>query len=92
MYGNMTNFIEAPNNDGVCNIHKATFSTSLVIQLLGMYAKNDAIIYDPFMGIGTTALGCLFNGCDFIGSEISNRYTEIGKGKIIEYSNQLKLF
>ena len=92
MYSNITNYIEAPNNDGVCNIHKATFSRSLVVQLLNMYANEDALIYDPFMGIGTTALGCLFKGCDFIGSEISNRYTEIGNRKILEYSKQLTLF
>lgn len=92
MYSNITNFIEAPNNDGVCNIHKATFSKSLVVQLLNMYANEDALIYDPFMGIGTTALGCLFKGCDFIGSEISNRYIKIGNSKIKEYSKQLTLF
>lgn len=41
-------------------------------QLLGMYSKNQTdIILDPFMGIGTTALGCIETGRNYIGFEIS---------------------
>lgn len=88
MYKNIMNFIEAPNNDGACDIHKATFSKSLVVQLLKMYAKDGALVYDPFMGIGTTALGCIFNGNQFVGSEISKRYVDIFT-KTIEKENKL---
>lgn len=37
IYDNYYNFIEAENNDGVCHIHKATYSTSLCFQLIDRY-------------------------------------------------------
>jgi len=37
IYDNYYNIIEAENNDGACEIHKATYSTSLCFQLLDRY-------------------------------------------------------
>lgn len=37
IYDNYTNIIEAENNDGPCEIHKATYSTSLCFQILDRY-------------------------------------------------------
>ena len=73
-YKNYTNFIEARNNDGVKSTLKATFSTELVTKLIDVYFKKGSIIYDPFMGIGTTAKGCKSMDCNFIGSEIKEEY------------------
>lgn len=46
-YENIFNFFEAPNNDGSCDIHKATFSTLFVRKLLNIYAlgggQNDSL-------------------------------------------------
>lgn len=78
-YTNMFNFIEAPNNDGSCNLNKATYSSDLVIKLMYMYAgQSEGIVYDPFMGTGTTAVGTLlFNrrytnkNYSYVGSELS---------------------
>ena len=77
-YYNMFNFIEAPNNDGSCNLNKATYSSELVLKLLEMYAGQESgIVYDPFMGTGTTAVGVkLFNrknkrDYSYVGSELS---------------------
>lgn len=70
-YENIFNFIEAKNNDGVCPYNKATFSSDLCEQLLTIYAPKNAVVYDPFMGSGTTAVACLNMGLHYIGSEIS---------------------
>jgi DNA modification methylase len=72
-YRNYFNFIEAKNNDGACNLNKATYSTDLCLQLLGLYISNngDKTIYDPFMGTGTTAVACVQLGFNCIGSELS---------------------
>ena len=48
IYTNVFNFIEAPNNDGSCDLNKATFSSQLVRKLLLMYGKDDFVIYDSF--------------------------------------------
>lgn len=70
-YENIHNFIEAKNNDGSNNLNKATYSTELILKLLEIYVKKGSLIYDPFMGTGTTLNACKIYGCDCIGSEIS---------------------
>lgn len=71
MYDSIQNFIEARNNDEKCPYNKATFSTELVHKLLDIYCPKEGIVYDPFMGSGTTAVACKQAGINFIGSEIS---------------------
>lgn len=75
-YKNEYNFIEAPNNDGITDINKATYSTSLCEQLLNLFAPKGSIIYDPFMGTGTTAVACKKLGLDCYGSEISKQQVD----------------
>jgi len=70
-YENHFNFVEAKNNDGNQKLNKATYSTDLCNQLLNFYAKENWIVYDPFMGIGTTAKSCIENNLSYIGSELS---------------------
>ncbi len=70
-YENTFNFIEAPNNDGSNPLNKATFSTDLCKQLLNIYAKENSIIYDSFIGTGTTALACKEMNLNCYGSELS---------------------
>lgn len=72
MYSTFYNFIEAKNNDGPCPYNKATYSSELCEKLLYIYiSKGNAVVYDPFMGSGTTAIACKNMGINFIGSEIS---------------------
>lgn len=66
------NMVEAPNNDGKCPYNQATYSTELCLKILDIYAKPDWVVYDPFMGSGTTAVACIKRGdLRFVGSEIS---------------------
>lgn len=83
------NFIEAANNDGKCKLNQATFSSDLVQQLLKIYCNKDEkrVIYDPFMGTGTTAVGCLIydNGeskVNYLGSEISTEQCKFAEERI----------
>jgi site-specific DNA-methyltransferase (adenine-specific) len=70
-YENIYNFIEARNNDGSNSLNKATFSTELITKLMDIYAKPNSLVYDSFMGIGTTAKACIERGMSYIGSELS---------------------
>ena len=70
-YKIMYNFIEAPNNDGANKLNKATYSSELCEKLLTIYANDVNIVYDPFMGTGTTAVACKRLGINCFGSEIS---------------------
>jgi DNA modification methylase len=70
-YDIVDNFFEAKNNDGSNNLNKATFSTDFVKKLIEIYAKPNSLIYDSFIGIGTTAKGCIETNMNYVGSELS---------------------
>jgi len=70
-YENKFNFIEAKNNDGSNDLNKATFSSDFVRKLLLLYTKQNDLIYDSFMGTGTTAEACVIEKRNYIGSELS---------------------
>ena len=70
-YENVYNFFEAKNNDGANDLNKATFSTDFVKKLIEIYARPNYLIYDSFMGIGTTAKGCIETKNNYVGSELS---------------------
>ena len=54
------------------------------MKLIDIYFKENALIYDPFMGTGTTAVGCLLKKCRYIGSEISKRQVEFANNRLKE--------
>lgn len=86
-YENVFNFIEAANNDGSCKLNKATYSSELCEKLLNIYANENSVIYDSFMGTGTTAVACKkFNNFEnnivCIGSELSETQIEFSKERI----------
>jgi len=92
IYENVFNFINAKNNDGSTDLNKATFSTEFVRKLTNIYAKNNSIIYDAFMGTGTTALACVIDGHRYIGSEISKNQCDYAEKRLQPYLNQTTLF
>ena len=91
-YKNIFNYVTAPNNDGPCDIHKATYSTELCAKLMSMYTPSGGVVFDPFMGTGTTALACIRYGFHYVGAEISKRYCEYADKRLSLEMKQLKLF
>lgn len=83
-YENVQNFIEAPNNDGKVKLNQATFSSELVHKLLDMYAQDNSIVLDPFMGTGSTAIGCLKadRNISYIGFELSEEQVQYSKDRV----------
>ena len=95
-YENVFNFIEAPNNDGSCHVNKATYSSELWEKLLNIYATDKSIVYDPFMGTGTTAIACVkFNGMKnsmvCVGSEISAKQVEYSRERLETFKQENNL-
>lgn len=91
-YKNYFNFLEAPNNDEVCPIHKATYSSLLCRKLLLLYSKEGDLVYDPFMGTGTTAIACIKEKRRYVGSELSERYCAWAEKRIKNETSQLSLW
>lgn len=81
-YENIFNYIEAKNNDGTCPYNKATYSSDLCKKLLNIYCPKNGVVYDPFMGSGTTAVACKELNIKYIGSELSKSQCEWADDRI----------
>lgn len=89
MYSSVQNYIEAPNNDGPCPFNKSTYSSDLCCKLFKIYAPENALVYDPFTGSGTTGVACIKMGFDFIGSEISKRQTDYARQRCFDAQKEV---
>lgn len=69
---------------GKDSIHPAAFPVELPLRCIYMLSHKGGLVYDPFMGSGTTAIAALVAGRAFIGSEISASYCEMASRRIIE--------
>ena len=85
-YEAIYNFVDAKNNDGKCPYNQATYSTELCDKLLDIYTQDNWIVYDPFMGSGTTAVSCKKRSLNYIGSEISSQQVEFANKRIMQIS------
>lgn len=56
------------------------------------YAKDDWVVFDPYMGSGTTAVACERLGRKWFGCELEPKYVEIANKRIEAERAQLKLF
>ena len=74
------------------NPHPAPFPYIMAANIINCCSKEGNIVYDPFMGSGTTALASIKLGRHYIGSEISERYVQMANDKIKIEKSQLTLF
>ncbi len=72
--------------------HNAPFPEELCNDHIVSWTNPGDVVYDPFIGSGTTAKMALLNGRKFIGTEISIEYCEIANKRIEAERAQLKLF
>jgi site-specific DNA-methyltransferase (adenine-specific) len=63
--------------DEVAYEHPAIFPIDLVKDHITSWTNEGDIIYDPFMGSGTTAKGAMLLNRQWIGSEINEEYVDI---------------
>lgn len=66
-------------------MHPCQMPQEVVDNIVGILPKDEKlIVFDPFLGSGTTGIACKKFGVDFIGTEISREYFEISKQRIME--------
>ena len=69
---------------GSYNTHLSVKPVSLINHLIKLFTKEDAIILDPFMGSGTTAVACVQSKRRYIGFDINNEYINITEKRIAD--------
>ena len=72
--------------------HYASYNVELITKPILAGCPEGGLIYDPFMGSGTTAIHSIMNNRNFIGSEMSADYLEIANKRISEVLAKPKLF
>jgi len=69
--------------------HPAPFTEALANDHVTTWSNENDLVYDPFMGSGTTAKMAILNKRKYIGSEISKEYCDIAEKRINENSHLL---
>jgi len=69
---------------GSYNTHLSVKPVNLISHLIKLFTKEDAIILDPFMGSGTTAVACVQSKRRYIGFDINNEYIKITEKRIAD--------
>lgn len=64
--------------------HGAVFPVKLAERLIKMYSKNGDLIFDPFMGIGSTAIAAHNLGRNSIGTELNPKFATIANNWLNE--------
>lgn len=72
--------------------HYASYNVELITKPILAGCPEGGLIYDPFMGSGTTAIHSILNNRNFIGSEMSTEYLEIANKRISEVLAKPTLF
>ena len=63
-------------------IHRAVMKPDVVDWFIDRFTEENNVIFDCFMGVGTTGVSCLENNRKFIGVELDNTYFNISKERL----------
>lgn len=72
--------------------HPAPFPEQLANDHIISWSNKGDIVYDPFMGSGTTAKMAHLQKRNWIGSEISQEYVNLANKRLQPYLNQTRFF
>ncbi len=72
------------NTQPLHDVHFATFPPKLVEPCVLLTSRPGALVLDPFLGSGTTALVAIQTGRPFLGIELNPTYVDIARRRIAE--------
>jgi adenine-specific DNA-methyltransferase len=72
--------------------HPCQFPQALAQRLILSLTHRDDVVFDPFMGSGTTAKMSILLGRNWIGSELDTTYSEICRRRLEGAIKQISMF
>jgi len=69
--------------------HFATYPPQLILPCVLAGSRVGDIVLDPFSGTATTGQVALEHGRNYIGIDLSEKYTQLGHGRLAEVSRKL---
>ena len=82
-------FSRPPPRDKLKSQHPATYAESDILRILKLATDTGDIIFDPFIGVGSTLLACNSCGRSGLGIELTERWIKIAQ-KRLELQRQPK--
>ena len=76
------NHVTTAVNGRTSKEHKAIMNYDVADWFFKSFIPQGSLVIDPFMGLGTTAVACLNNGCKYIGYEIVPEYKQEAEKRI----------
>lgn len=64
--------------------HPCQFPVGLVERLVLALSKRNGLVFDPYSGVASTGVAAALHGRRFLGAEISDDYSAIGRQRIAE--------
>lgn len=71
--------------------HSATFPVELPSWFIKLFTRQNQIVFDPFLGSGTTAVAALRLDRHFLGVELNRKYCRLARSRIKLARGQMKL-
>lgn len=68
-------------------LHPAPFSYQDVARLIKFFTKSDAVVLDPFVGVGSTLKAAALEGRRGIGIELSSKWAQLARQRLREEVN-----
>ena len=91
----MHNFFESPICMGPERLknpkHPTQKPTALLTHLLKIASNEGDIVFDPFMGVGSTGVAALQNGRNFIGVELEKDYFDASNKRLMEFGKNKQI-
>jgi hypothetical protein len=88
--GDVADFWDIPTKPNK-ESHYAQYNDELIRKPILAGCPEGGLIYDPFMGSGSTAEACIRAKRNYIGSEMSIEYLQISNKRLEPYKQQLNL-
>ena len=74
---------------GGYDYHQASYPLPLIEPLVQVSARKNDLVYDPFMGSGTTAIAAIRHGRNYIGTETNKDFIKDAEKRIEKEENSL---
>jgi len=72
-------------------LHPAKYPENMIQGFVEFFTKSGQVVFDPFLGTGSTLVACYNSQRNGIGIELQKKYADIAKERLKKLEGQLKL-
>lgn len=65
-------------------LHATQKPIDLLVRMIEKYTDRNVVVFDPFMGSGSTCVAAVNSGRHYVGFEIDEKYFEIARKRLDE--------